>query len=209
MSDGFHQVDRRTAMRWAGLLAGALGVAGSAPVIAQGAVAPKGYGTDPKLIGGMAAPWPRTLTAEQLKAITAICDWLLPAEGDAPAASAIGVHELIDEWVSAPYPDQQADRTTILAGLDDLDLRARAAGARSFAAAEPAVRQALLEALAPTTFTRKIRQLIIGGYYTTEAGFKDIGYIGNQALEAYPPASDEVRAHIDAACRRMNLPTES
>lgn len=209
MSANGLQVDRRTAMRWAGALAGLIGVAGQASV--AGASPTKGYGTDPKLTGGVAAPWPRILTAGQLQAVAALVDHILPPEGETPGASGIGVHELIDEWVSAPYPDQLTDRALILAGLDDLDMRARSAGAGSFVAADPAVREALLTAWSsqPSAFHAKVRQLTIGGYYTTEIGFKDIGYTGNQALEAFPPVSDEVMRAIDGACVKLGLPAPS
>ena len=42
-----------------------------------------------------------------------------------PSASAIGVPEMIDEWVSAPYPRQQRDRSFLIAGLEWLDYEAK------------------------------------------------------------------------------------
>ena len=44
-------------------------------------------------------------------------DILLPEDSQLPSASQVGVVEVLDEWISAPYPDQQQDRTLLLAGF--------------------------------------------------------------------------------------------
>lgn len=51
----------------------------------------------------------------------------------------------------------------------------------------------------------RIRRLTIGAYYTTEAGFRDIGYIGNVAMESYPGPSSEVLAALDRAYMKLGL----
>ena len=208
MTGSTMQIDRRTAMRWVASAAVALNGIPALDALAQGTPAAQGYGVDPKLIDAV-VPWPRICTPAQLRAIALLCDNILPASGDAPAATAIGLHEFIDEWVSAPYPQQVADRTLIFEGLVRMDDRARAAGAPGFAGGSPAVQASMLDALpgADPKFFARIRALVIGGYYTTETGFKDIGYIGNQALDSYPGPSREVMRAIDAACVRLGLPT--
>ena len=42
---------------------------------------------------------------------------ILPKDDYGPAASDVGVLAMVDEWISAPYPQQQADRPVILEGL--------------------------------------------------------------------------------------------
>ena len=44
--------------------------------------------------------------------------WNTRASGSAPSASSLGVPDFVDEWVSAPYPDQVKDRPIILDGKD-------------------------------------------------------------------------------------------
>ncbi|MGJ3626806.1 hypothetical protein AB5I41_07880 [Sphingomonas sp. MMS24-JH45] len=70
----------------------------------------------------------------------------------------------------------------------------------------------MLEALAdpvrkmpPAGFYARLRRLVIGGYYTTEAGFADIGYVGNVALPAFPEPTPDVLAAIERACRQLGL----
>jgi hypothetical protein len=57
----------------------------------------------------------------------------------------------------------------------------------------------------PQTFFRRFRALTIGAYYTTEAGFADIGYIGNVAMASYPGPSDAVKAVLDRELRKLGL----
>ena len=58
---------------------------------------------------------------------------------------------------------------------------------------------------APHAFFRRLRQLTIGGYYTTKPGFKDIGYIGNVAMKSYPGPSDEVKAVLERELKKLGL----
>jgi hypothetical protein len=55
------------------------------------------------------------------------------------------------------------------------------------------------------TFWKKFRRLTIGAYYTTEAGFKDVGYIGNVPRTSDPGPSAEVKAALDAAFKKLGL----
>ncbi|MDO9362994.1 MAG: gluconate 2-dehydrogenase subunit 3 family protein [Sphingopyxis sp.] len=211
MKDG---IDRRAALVWAGALAAAIGSAHhfgfslSSPVKA---IVP-GYGTDPDMLNPV-VPWERTLSEAQLAAVRTFVDFILPRESDVPSASDVGVHELIDEWISAPYPDQAKDNALILDGLARMDLQARRrSGARVFSGAPRDVQMAILEDIAdpakmPATkdFYGRLRYLVVGAYYTTAAGFADIGYVGNVALKAFPEPSPDVLAAIEGACLRLGL----
>jgi hypothetical protein len=138
------------------------------------------------------------MTAAQLRTTALLCDFILPASADAPSATAVGVPDFIDEWVSAPYPDQTADRTIILAGLDWAETRTPNFASLTRKPSDPDLK-------APHTFFRRFRSLTIGAYYTTEVGFKEIGYIGNVPMAAYPGPSDEVKAILDTRLKKMGL----
>jgi hypothetical protein len=159
-----------------------------------------GYGTDPNLKHPV-RPWPLTLDKAQLLAVSRLADLILPADEHAPAASALGVPAFVDEWVSAPYPAQAADRTVVLEGLARLD---QAAGGR-FAelADEPAGR--ILDRIAdPQTaedpqaaaFFRRFRSICLLGFYTTPEGWADLGYVGNRPSASFPPPPPEVLARL-------------
>src|SRR5690606_2969395 len=141
------RMDRRDAIKWMLTAAASMalpdgafaeqsgtGALPSAPVTATG------YGPDPSMVkiykpGDV---WPLTLDDTQRKAARALCDVIIPADDTSPSASAVGVPDFIDEWVSAPYPDQAADRGLILEGLAWIDAEARRRHGKVFAKLSPA-----------------------------------------------------------------------
>ena len=196
------KIDRRTALTWIGVV-GAAAAVGTGVVVygpkVGGKAEAEGYGTDPKLAKPEKAPWPRLLSDEELQAAAVLSDFILPASGAAPAASAIGVPDFVDEWISAPYPDQVKDRPVIRDGLKALS--------KKVAKADAAARQAALTELAKGggEFFRRFRALTIGAYYTTEEGFKDIGYIGNIAREVDEGPSEAVKAALEVQLKKLGL----
>ena len=162
------RIDRRTTLAW---LTGAVavGLAGgpeAAPIESYMA-APGGYGTDPKLTHPTAAPWPRIMSKPQLQTAALMCDFILPASADAPSATALGVPDFIDEWISAPYPAQVADRPVVLDGLKWVEDEAQRRHRADLLHVAPVDRSALLMRLArkpsdpslaaPHAFFRKFR----------------------------------------------------
>lgn len=202
------KIDRRTALIWVGA-AGAAIAGGAGVVVYREAIGDKagsaagGYGTDPKLNPPVKAPWPRLLSDDELQAAAVLADFILPATAAAPAASALGVPDFIDEWVSAPYPDQVKDRPVIRDGLKALipDLVRGDAARRTAALA--ALPRSTDEAM--RAFFGRFRALTVGAYYTTEAGFRDIGYIGNEARASDPGPSAEVKAVLEARLKALGL----
>lgn len=207
-------MDRRDAIKWmlaAATSATLLGVHAGA---AQTAAAPsgKGYGSDPDLLKDYKPGdvWPLTFTDVQRQNAAALCDVILPADDKGPSASSVRVHDFIDEWVSAPYPGHDADRKLILDGLAWLDQEAQKRFKADFVNlvlrqknqicddicylpnAKPEFRQA-------AQFFRRFRDLASGGYYTTPEGMKDIGYVGNVAMEKFAGPPPEVLKRLGLA----------
>jgi hypothetical protein len=102
---------------------------------------------------------------------------ILPATTSAPAPSAVGVPDFVDEWVSAPYPKQQTDRQIIFTGLEWLDKEATVRRRSPFLSVGEQHRLQILDEISSATtpspehtFFRHIRFLVIGAYYTTPEG---------------------------------------
>src|SRR5262245_26856551 len=87
-----------------------------APAIATGVR----YGVDPDLLNPKVT-WGKSLAREHLLALQILGDIIIPADEHSPKASDLNIADFVNEWVSAPYPEQQADRRTLLAGLKWLD----------------------------------------------------------------------------------------
>lgn len=226
------RVDRRTTIKWlaATMVAANSGCASSARSVGEeipprpaspllgAAKATDGItiGTDPDLMNPV-VPWSRTMTDAQLQTSARLCDLILPADDQSPAASAVGVHEFVDEWVSAPYATQRSDRELILPGLEWLEQQSRDYFDLSFTevsedqAAELLDRIAWPDRLTPELegqgeFFDRFRSVAVGAYYTTTTGMQDIGYIGNVPIAGeYPGPSEEALAHLSGVLTALDL----
>lgn len=204
------RMDRRTAIKWMLTAAAAAAVLerdAHAADPTPRAVTAKGYGTDPDLLKDYKPGdlWPLTFTDTQRATAAALCDVIIPADAKSPSASSVGVPDFIDEWISAPYPDQAADRKLILDGLAWLDAESQRRFQNDFVNLITSQKNALCTdiAFAPKAkpefktaaqFFKKFRDLTAGGFYTTPAGMKDLGYMGNVPIATFPaPAPDVLK----------------
>lgn len=198
-------IDRRTALKFAGVITLAAG--GGLPFASQAAtIKAKGYGQDPNLLQ-RTITWPKTLSARQLATLASLCDIILPAEPPYPSAKDIGVENFLDEWVSAPYPKTQSDSVIILGGLAALDDTARKGHGVSFAQVDPAQQAAIFDGFcgSETTvgFSRRLIELVCDGYYTTREGHAAIGYIGNVPLLSFPGVPPEIVRRLEKALEQL------
>src|SRR5204862_6512273 len=120
------------------------------------------------------------------------------ARGSAP-----GLPGFLGGRGAAAYPDQLKDRPVLRDGLKALGKQVLKADAGKRAAALAALPRATDEKT--HAFFKRFRALTIGAYYTTDAGFKDIGYIGNVSRAADPGPSDEVKAALEAKLKALGL----
>ena len=180
-------------------------------------VTASGYGSDPNLLKP-AVPWALTLTDQQRATLRIAADLMLPADDRSPSGGALQLDAFIDEWVSAPYPEQQRDRRLILSGLAWLDAESSARFGHGFAAASDSERRAVFDSIAfkgkvqpgyerPSVFFARLRGLMLGGFYSLPEGIADIGYVGNAPMPAYPGPTADAMAHLNAALAKLDIKT--
>jgi hypothetical protein len=199
------QIDRRTAFKWVLAAVAALQMPQSFAQEIGKAISAKGYGKDPDLLKAYAPGelWPLTLSAAERTCAARLSDVILPAEGEWPAASKLGIVEFIDEWISAPYSRMSEDRILIVQGLKQLDALTQLRFKKPFVDLSATQTAAMCDELAPgpkqrkdaqqaTRFFERFRELVAAGYYTTPQGMRDIGYIGNVPLAKYDGPPPEV-----------------
>lgn len=210
------RIDRRTTIKWVLAAAAAMELkqvafaSGTAETTA--AKTAKGYGTDPDLVriykpGEL---WPLTFTPAQRRTATVLCDVVIPADGVSPSASSVGVVDFLDEWISAPYATQQADRRTMLKGFEWLDAESQRRFAGPFEQLTEGQQAAICDDIchaatakpefaAAAKFFALYRDLTAGGFYTTPAGTRDLQYVGNVPLPRFdgPPAEVLRRVGLD------------
>jgi hypothetical protein len=201
------RMDRREAIKW--VLAATATVSLLDLQSFGAAASAKGYGSDPDLMryykpGDL---WPLTFTKEQRRAVVALCDVIIPVDDKSPGASSIGVPDFIDEWISAPYPQQIDDRKIVLEGLGWLDTESKKRFAKSFADLADDQKSKICDDICflpkarpdfqtAAGFFTKFRNLTVAGFYTTRQGWKDIQYVGNVPLTKFDGPPQQVLAYL-------------
>jgi len=200
-------IDRRTTLKW---FAAALAYSAHHGKSLAGTYlpSPKGYGTDPNLNTVKPIEWDKVMSEHELRQTALLADLFLPAANGSPAASALGIHDFVDEWISAPYPEQQSDRGIVQSGLVWVDQDSTRRYGKDFTAITDAQRVELMTEMAGMSdflFFKRLRNLVVAAYFSSDAGFKDIGYSGNVALAAFPAPTDEMMAIIDRECKALGV----
>lgn len=208
MQENSHsRLSRRDVFKWFAAAAVAMSADGGVFAVGSGVPNPsgRGYGTDPDLTRDYKPGeiWPLTFDSAQRVTVAALCDLIFPADHLGPSASSVGVPEFIDEWISAPYPVQSADRSVVLEGLVWLDSESNRRFKNGFAALDEAQRQSLCDDISDldkspaelkkgARFFSKFRNLCAGGYFSTVPGWKAIGYVGNAPSSTFDGPPPEV-----------------
>ncbi|MBK7869223.1 MAG: gluconate 2-dehydrogenase subunit 3 family protein [Saprospiraceae bacterium] len=123
----------------------------------------------------------------EMATITVLCDIILPAEGASPSASQVGVPAFI-EFIAKDMPYHQ---TPLRGGLMWIDNQAMKRFNKKFVECAQNQRIQIIDDIAypkdakpeftqGAAFFNRMRDLTMTGFYTTEAGFKDLGYMGNK-----------------------------
>jgi hypothetical protein len=197
-------MDRRTTIKWMLAASAAWSFPEARGAQARSAISARGYGTDPDLLKvyRRGELWPLTLSVPQRRLAGILADIIIPADAHSPSASAVGVVEFIDEWISAPYPAHLQDRTILLDGFAWLDAESARRSGKGFSDLDDSGRLGICEVICNEShaaaahrgaarFFAVYRDLTAGGFYSTPVGRKDLNYIGNVPLARFdgpPPA---------------------
>lgn len=162
---------------------------------------PRGDAWDPDLVNIKKDPR-RLLTQAEMATLAALADVIIPADAKSPSASAVGAHHYINEHCSAVGANYERDLVRVRGGVSWLNLESQRRFERPFTRLTAAQKTAICDDIcfpakakpefqAGARFFSLVRNLVATGFYTTDAGMKDIGYVGNTALPKWelPPAA--------------------
>ena len=209
--DSLPRISRRASIQWMLGATAALATREVQLLAADPAITAKGYGPDPSMIKiyQPGEVWPLTFTEPQRRTTRALCDVIIPADGTSPSASALGVPDFIDEWISSPYPAQAGDRQTILDGLKWIDAESQRRFQKPFADLSQDQQTLICDDIASlkpkpehkkaATFFKRFRDLTAGGYFTTPEGSKALGYVGNMPSGTFEGPPLEALKHVGLA----------
>ena len=179
------------------------------PVVQFPVVGPRGTPTDPDLLHPK-KDWPRKLSPGELATLAVLVDTIIPADAKSPSASAVGVPAWINEYVSAPYDGQMRDLIRVRGGLAWLNVESEKRFGRTFQRLTAAERTQICDDIcylpkakpefqSAARFFDLVRDLTAVGFYTTDAGMRDLQYIGNLALPKFAGPPPEVLKHLGLA----------
>ncbi len=160
----------------------------------------KGYSaTDPDMINPI-VPWNPVLNKDEMALVSALSDIIIPEDEHSPSASAVGVPEFINEWVSAPYDKHKRHLVAVQGGLSWLNAESERRFKQIFISLSEEeqinivddicdIAKASPERKSAAHFFDLMRNLTAAGFYTTEEGNKDVQYIGNTPMPEFkgPP----------------------
>lgn len=202
------KLNRRDTLRLIALspVAAASGLAGCRPGPAGEHEHGTGSAQEALLKDGRRHEPPMFFTEPEYATVTRLVDFILPADGVSGSASDAGVPAFIDFWaldVDEPEPLQ----VQLRGGLAWLDLQCNRRFGHPFVGCEEAQCIEMLDLIAypddfepglepGVAFFTLMRDLTASGFFTTEMGMGDIGYVGNRAMSSWEGVPQEVLNHV-------------
>lgn len=146
------------------------------------------------------APWDRILEDNlvQKSNLVELVNLIIPKDQNGPSAGELGVPDFLDEWISAPFPEQEKDLVLFQKGLDQIEAFSLKQYGKTFTKITSNQKTDILDKISKKDkelkhifkFFKRLRRLVGFGYYTdVDYGWKAVGYIGNEPQSSYdgPP----------------------
>jgi hypothetical protein len=202
---------RRDTLKWltGTVAAGTAGGAALGAPQAETEVAPASWPLrnpihDPNFMAKTVFPWQKLMTEAELATTKSLVDLILPKDDQGPAASEVGAHDFINEWISAPYDKNVADSEAIRGGLGWLNTESFKRFGSRFEELSVAQQGQIIDDICHpdkskpelqtgVVFFKEFRQLALSGYYTHSSTWKHLGYVGNISIGGpYPGVPVEI-----------------
>lgn len=132
---------------------------------------------------------PKFFTAHEWETVRVLVDLILPRDERSGSATDAGVPEFMDFLMSDPEEDDRAResrQTGMRGGLAWIDSECRRRFGRSFLEGSDAEHRSLLDEIAyakeshGSSFFAGFRDLTASGFWSSEMGVEDLGYVGNK-----------------------------
>lgn len=125
-------------------------------------------------------------TAQELAMVSILVDIVIPKD----EVSASATEAKVPDYIEFMVKDQPANQTSFRGGLMWVNLQAYERFSKPFAEISQSQRMEIVDEIAwpdkaskeveiGVKFFNLLRNMTISGFYTTEIGFRDIGYVGN------------------------------
>lgn len=140
----------------------------------------------------------RTFNPHQWATLSVLSDWIIPEDERSVSASRAGVVQFLDDWLGHKGGN---DLASITGGLVWLDRAATEAFGAVFILVDELQQQSLIERIAwpgrtapgdepGAIFFSLLRDLVVGAFFSTEEGIRDLPFLGNTVLHAWHGCPD-------------------
>jgi Gluconate 2-dehydrogenase subunit 3 len=137
--------------------------------------------------------------------VRVLCDLIIPADERSSSATQAGVPEFMDDWLG--FKGGRL-KTEILGGLAWLDMECNRKFSQDFVGCNAAQKKKILDRIAyPNTaapedlnyvaFFNHLRDLVVGGFFSSKEGVKDLPYLGNKVVAEWKGCPPNVLAQIE------------
>ena len=174
-----------------------------------------------KASGSAAAAQVATATTYQRKVfnghewetIKVLSDLIIPADERSSSASQAGVPAFIDDWLDFKGGKLKAE---ILGGLTWLDLECNREFGHDFVSCPLTQQKKILDRIAYpdkavpedsnyVAFFSRLRDLVVGGFFSSEQGVKDLPYLGNKYVPVWKGCPPDVLAQMEQNLKTKNV----
>lgn len=147
----------------------------------------------------------KVFTEHQWETVKVLSNLIIPADERSGSASQAGVPAFMDDWLNFNGGILKAE---ILGGLTWLDVECNRQFGHNFIGCSPAQHKKMLDRIAyPDTaapgdsnyveFFNHFRDLVVGGFFSSAEGVKDLPYLGNKIVPVWEGCPPNVLTQIE------------
>jgi|SRR5579875_116010 gluconate 2-dehydrogenase gamma chain len=147
----------------------------------------------------------KTFNEHEWETIRVLSDLIIPADERSGSASQAGVPEFIDDWLNFWDGELKAE---ILGGLTWLDIECGRKFGHDFVGCTSDQQKEMLDRIAYpdkaapedsnyVVFFNHLRDLVVGGFFSSKEGVKDLPYLGNKFVPVWNGCPSDVLARIE------------
>jgi gluconate 2-dehydrogenase gamma chain len=146
---------------------------------------------------------PAVLNRHEYETVKVLADWIIPADDRSGSATDAGVPAFIDFILE----DTEGIEEPLRKGLSWLDAHVASTGGSTFIELPSVDQEAVLSRIAypddvkpayreGAQFFTLMRDMTASGFWSSQMGVEDLGYVGNTANPGWEGCSQEAMAHL-------------
>ena len=147
---------------------------------------------------------PKVFNAHDWKTLRVLSDLIIPADERSGSATQAEVPEVIDDWLNV---HGKASATELIGGMRWLDLQCNRSYGRDLVDCTVEQQKQMLDRIAypakaaeedsqSVAFFNHLRDLVVGSFYSSKIGIRDIAYVGNRMVPQWNGCPDTVLAKL-------------